>query len=344
MVDVRDLVQFWYNTGKIRKFNDRITDIQICCPKPHIKFDESKGQMVEHYEKRPSLGVRVEDGVFNCFACGFSGRIETLTAEVMGINVYEAVKFLSKRYDYDEEGGRRLEKETEKVKDYDKQLPKRYEQRVIPDELYAPFVENGCEYFERRGYKKSILAKYQFGYDKRQKRAVFPIRNENKEIVGMIGRDVTDQNESKFLVYNYNNALEIEGWDKGSVVHFSIPQKNDVVFVVESGQDVPWGDQIGMTVYTDIASILGSKMTERQAEILSNYKEVVLALDNDYAGEKGTERALKLLDGRTLLTIAKYPDGRKDLGDCSSEEAWKMFQERQSSLDQLVAELRPMEN
>ena len=204
-------------------------------------------------------------------------------------------------------------------------LPKKSKIKVFPDEYYAPFVENENHYFEGRGYSKSILAKYQFGYDKLQKRAVFPIRNENGELVGMIGRDVTDESLVKFMVYNYNDKLEVEGWDRGEVVHFSKPRKNSIVFVVESGQDVPWGDQLGMTEYTDVASILGSKITERQVEILSTYKEIVLALDNDYAGEQGTKRAIEMFEGRTKVTIAKYPDGIKDLGDCTKEQAEEML-------------------
>lgn len=339
-VDVKDLVEYWHSQGKIRKFNDRVSDIQICCPRPHYRYDEKSGIMAEHYERRPSLGISVESGVFNCLACGFKGRIEALNAEIMGMDIYESIKFLSERYDFDADGERVIEKEAKKLSDYDDKLPKKSALKEFDDEYYAPFVENGCDYFEGRGYKKSILAKYQFGYDRLQKRAVFPIRNESGKIVGMVGRDVTDESKVKFMVYNYDRNLEIEGWDKGLVVHFSKPRKNDKVFVVESGQDVPWGDQIGMTEYTDVASILGSKITERQVEILSGYSEVVLGLDNDYAGEKGTERAIEMFQGRTKVSVAKYPDGKKDLGDCNSDEAYDMFQSRETPTTALVKGLK----
>jgi len=343
-IDVRDLVQFWKDTGKVRKVNDRAEDIQICCPRPHYRYDDKSGQVIEHYERRPSLGIKVDNGVFNCLACGFKGRIEELNAEIMGMSLYESIKFLSDRYDFEEDGSRKVEKEVKKLSGYDEKLPKAHKLKVFSDEYYAPFVNNGCEYFEGRGYKKSILAKYQFGFDRLQKRAVFPIRNLDGELVGMIGRDVTNENKVKFLVYNYNDSLEIEGWDRGLVVHFSKPRKNDIVVVVESGQDVPWGDQIGLTVYADIASILGSKITDRQVEILSSYSEVVLALDNDYAGDRGTERALEMLKGRTEVSVMKYPDGKKDLGDCNFDEAYMAFLTRKTPISALVEKLRIIED
>lgn len=57
---------------------------------------------------------------------------------------------------------------------------------------------------------------------------------------------------------------------------------------------------------------------EEQLRELS-YRKFILATDNDEAGQNARERLRKYIRGK-IITEIKFPDGIKDIGECSSEQ------------------------
>ena len=67
------------------------------------------------------------------------------------------------------------------------------------------------------------------------------------------------------------------------------------MILVEGNIDVISLHQAG---FCNTVAALGTSFTEEQARLLGRYtKEVVITLDADAAGEKATDRAMKILDG-----------------------------------------------
>lgn len=342
MIDVVDLVKYLYEQGYIRKYrHEANANIQITCPKIHYKLNKHTGELEEHEETRPSLGITVDEPyIFNCFGCGFRGTIEHLVAEVMDIDLLEATRWLSQRYEFDEDNYRKInEGSKKKLKEYEELWGKAFKLRQYPESYFNPFRQIH-RYTLDRGFTKEIAVKYEIGYDKSQRRIIMPIRDLEEKIVGLYGRTIDEDNEVKYLVFNYTDNFEVEGFDRGLVIYRNkTDQRKKKVLVVESGLDVPWADQNGLTEQVDVFAILSAKMTRIQADMLAKYEEVILALDKDYAGEKGTELAIKYLQNRTKLSLAHYPSGCKDLGDCNGEQMIELLENRTSPLAKTVRKL-----
>lgn len=342
MIDIEDLIQYMSDEGKIDKYRwAGNEDIMITCPRPHFKKDRN-GETVVRTEKRPSLGISTnEPYVFNCFGCGFRGTVASLVSEWLDIDLLEAYKWLSQRYEFDEEHFRKInEKELRKLKDYEDLFKGEPPLREYPESYFKPF-RFLHQYSLDRGFTKEIAIKYELGYDKVQRRVVMPLRNQRDKIVGLYGRTIDYDNEVKYLLYNYTEDYEIEGFDRGKIVLFNkTEERKDTILVVESGLDVLKADQLGITDIVDVGSILSSTITSYQVEQLAKYKEIILALDNDYPGIKGTEKAIGHLGNRTKVTIAEYPNGTKDLGDCNKEQILEMIENRKSNLQSKVSKLK----
>ena len=134
-------------------------------------------------------------------------------------------------------------------------------------------------------------------------------------IVGLYGRAIDEENEAKYLYYNYTDEMQIKGFDKSL---FIIRSKEKIKRY--SGGCREWvrcslADQNGLTEYADVISILGSKISPTQASKLSRYKEIVIGLDNDFSGEQGKKLMIKMLGNITRLSFLQYPKGVKDLGN-----------------------------
>jgi len=340
VIDVLDLVTYLHREGKITAFRDRAKDIQITCPYTHYRYDEATGRTYPYKERRPSLGISVEPPYFyNCFSCGAKGTVEFLVADILGISPLEAFRWLSRRYEYDEDDRRKIS--TKKIPDYEELFPKERRLKEYPDSYFDAF-RTIHPYTLERGFTKEIAIKYEIGFDKIQQRVVFPIRNENGRIVGLIGRSIDPENPVKYLVYNWNYETgEIEGFDRGQVIYRNkAEERKPAVLVVESGLDVAWADQNGLCELVDVVAILGSKATETQAKKLSRYEEVISGLDNDFAGEQGRDRLMTLLYGQVKFSVITYPEGKKDLGDCTKEEMIDLVQNRKLMIKQRTSRLR----
>ena len=66
---------------------DLTSDTHVCCPFPH-----RDGNGVIYYEERPSLSIKVSEGIYHCFSCGAHGNEIKFISEYMGIDLYSASK------------------------------------------------------------------------------------------------------------------------------------------------------------------------------------------------------------------------------------------------------------
>jgi DNA primase len=60
-----------------------------------------------------------------------------------------------------------------------------------------------------------------------------------------------------------------------------------------------------------VVAAMGCELSERQAELLAQFPEVVVLFDGDEAGRAGAEAAKARLQGRTIVRTIHLPDGRK---------------------------------
>ena len=116
------------------------------------------------------------------------------------------------------------------------------------------------------------------------------------------------------LLYNYDNAVS------------AIQRGNEEIILVEGIFDVWAYHRIGIE---NAVAVFGSNLSKHQIkEILKLNVTVTLSFDNDDAGNKATEKAIKSLSGMTVLKKITLPEG-KDPCDCSENELMNSYLSRQ---------------
>ena len=153
----------------------------------------------------------------------------------------------------------------------------------------------------QRGFTKEVLMDWGCGTDPNGS-LVIPAYDVNDRCIGTITR--RHQLEPKYM---YS-----KGFRKSQILFGGNRVKpNKFVCVVEGSLDAIWLSQHG---YAAVA-LLGMSMSKKQQDLLLELpvEEVILMLDNDEAGRKGKQQALKALHRSVFTTFVKFPDDIKDI-------------------------------
>jgi len=182
------------------------------------------------------------------------------------------------------------------------------------------FLSFPAKYYINRGYLESTLDHFDVGVcyhpkSKMYKRIVFPVYDENDEfMVGCVGRTINDHphkwknlpgfNKSNFL-YNYGKACP---YIEDSRAIILVEGQGDVLRCYEAG-------------INNSVGLFGCSLSDLQEFLIQklNPKNIVLALDNDEAGQKGKEKIKSRLENYFNIIDINLPDG-KDIGDLSVSE------------------------
>ncbi|MEI0531856.1 DNA primase [Brachyspira pilosicoli] len=138
-------------------------------------------------------------------------------------------------------------------------------------------------------------------YDTFINRIMFPIINEKEEIIGFGGRSI-DGKEPKYLNSKESLIFKKKSTLYGINVAKTHIMKKDEVILVEGYMDTIACHKMNIK---NVVGSLGTAITEEHAKEIKKYtNNVVLALDNDEAGQKATKMAiLTLLKFDLKLTI-----------------------------------------
>ncbi len=148
-------------------------------------------------------------------------------------------------------------------------------------------------------------------YDRFRGRVMFPICNDNGEVIAFSGRVL----ESDAKAAKYVNSPETMLFTKGAVLFGLHKSKRAVIdkrsaIVCEGQLDLITAFESGVQ---NVIAPQGTAFTEKQARILKRFLpdgEVVLCFDADAAGEKAAERSLaSLLAENLLVRVAEMPPG-----------------------------------
>ena len=148
-------------------------------------------------------------------------------------------------------------------------------------------------------------------YDRFRGRVMFPICNDNGEVIAFSGRVL----EADAKAAKYVNSPETMLFTKGAVLFGLHKSKRAVMdqrsaIVCEGQLDLITAFESGVQ---NVIAPQGTAFTEKQARILRRFLpdgEVVLCFDADAAGEKAAERSLaSLLAENLLVRVAEMPPG-----------------------------------
>ncbi len=101
-----------------------------------------------------------------------------------------------------------------------------------------------------------------------------------------------------------------------------VPDEITSIIVLESPMDVLWLRQHG---YYAVAT-MGGPLTEGQLKLLlRRFFHLILAFDQDSAGEKFLAISERLIRGKVMYSIAHFPEFKKDPGDCNENQLALVF-------------------
>ncbi|HEY6271646.1 MAG TPA: toprim domain-containing protein [Terriglobales bacterium] len=132
-------------------------------------------------------------------------------------------------------------------------------------------------------------------------RIVIPIHNEHGQLVAYAGRAVDHQQPKYRLPAGFRKS------DALFNLHRAARTGDRSVIVVEGFFDALKVHQAG---YPSVVALMGSSLSKRQAHLLtSHFDHVVLMLDADEAGQRGTETILDQLKPKMPITPLRLSKG-----------------------------------
>lgn len=293
LIDIRNYLKMKtgiYYFKDIRKTPD---NLQVTCP-------YHKGGQ----ERKPSATIRITPsnrttiGMFHCFTCDESKPLDIVIKDLLG-----------PLYDEDEVESLFNLKTliVQSQFEYKKKEPlfKIPNRNIIPERVLRTY-RYYHPYLASRNISEETADIYDIGFDAQNNQITFPIRNINKECLG-IGRRSIDK---KMYRYPSNFIKPLYGV-------YELNQFLNYVYVVEGPFNLWSLREFGKQG----VALLGTG-TEKQYKELSNLncKGFVLALDPDDAGRHGIFKLGKFLQENKIKTyVALIPEG-KDVNDLSKEE------------------------
>ena len=291
--------------------------------------DKNKALCPFHDDHSPSFSVQPDKQIYKCFSCGESGNVITFVQKYNGITFIEALKMLADRANIkvDINTTKKVNTKYEKLYEINDTVNKYFKANLLSTEGIK-----ATKYLEERKISKDIINEFNIGlsttnklstilfkkysyddlvkldiikeingryYDTFQDRIIFPIIDENNNVVAFSGRKYTNENLNNNTLPKYSNTKETDIFKKSEVFYninnalAEIKKKREII-ITEGFMDTIRMSSVG---YKNVVAIMGTAFTQKHLEKIIKWKcKVILNLDQDDAGVKGTIEA-----GETLL-------------------------------------------
>ena len=283
--------------------------------------EKNKALCPFHDDHSPSFSVHKEKQIYKCFSCGESGNVITFVQKINGVSFEEALKMLADRagIKLDIKAPKKVNVKYEKYYEINDTVNKYFKNNLISSD-----GKEALKYLNDRSIDKDIINEFNIGlatsnkltkileskynvndlvlidvtkeidgkyFDTFINRIIFPIVDENNNVIAFSGRkylsnDLSDDRLSKYVnsketiifkknntFYNINNSL------------INIKKSKEII-ITEGFMDTIRMSSIG---YKNVVALMGTAFTSEHLDKIKNLKcKVVLNLDQDGAGVNAT--------------------------------------------------------
>ena len=294
-----------------------------------------------HSEKTPSFSVSPDKQIYHCFGCGKGGGVINFIMEIENLSFPEAVAFLARRANMalpEQENDRESKKRSRML------ALNRDAARFFYEQLSSPAGQRARAYMDKRGIGKATATNFGLGaapdewgaldramrakgytseelfeaglikkgrnggwYDTFRDRLMFPVIDVRGNVIGFSGR-LLGEDGPKYL-----NSPDTLVFNKGSnlfALNLAKKSKSGYILLSEGNIDVVSLHQAG---FDSAVASLGTSLTAEQARLISRFTgEVIIAYDNDGAGQKAAQRAIDILEKLDLKVRVLQMSGAKD--------------------------------
>lgn len=252
------------------------------------------------------------NGRWKCHKCGAGGDMARLIVAVRHVSLKQAQEYVgSAPVPFRSMADMPLLSKT-------RQMGAKLPYTVMRDALIAPFRRNCPNYLLGRGFSAESLQHYEIGYDLDTAKIVIPVRDWKSRLVGLTYRLDFDSDRSQPAKYwhdSFQKSWHLYGFQLWTA------RKLRRFYLVEGQLDVVRMFQLGYAA----AGIMGSEISKEQVDTLvqhSQAESIVLAFDQDEAGQKATNDAIRKLSktrfARAIHVMSYAGNDPGELVDSSS--------------------------
>ncbi len=331
--------------------------------------EKNKGLCPFHDDHSPSFSVHAEKQIYKCFSCGESGNVITFVQKYNNISFLEALKLLADRV------GIKLDisspkKNTayEKYYEINDTVLKYFKNNLISND-----GKEAMKYLTDRGLTKDIVSEFNIGlatsnklssmltnkysdkdlldidivkdingklYDSFQNRIIFPIIDENNNIVAFSGRKYFKVDLEDNTLPKYSNSKETIIFRKSGIfynINNALPfiKKSKEIVITEGFMDTIRMSSIG---YKNVVALMGTAFTKEHLEKIIKYKcKVILNLDQDKPGKDATiiigDELIKNNIDVSVIVFDDYKDSDEFIKNKGKESFDIAFNNRISFID-----------
>lgn len=294
-----------------------------------------------HSEKTPSFSVSPDKQIYHCFGCGKGGGVINFIMEIENLSFPEAVEFLARR------AGMPIPEQTD-----DQESRRRARMlalnrdaaRFFYSQLSTPAGRAARDYMAGRRIGSAAATNFGLGaapdswdsllrameakgytgqelfeaglarrgknggfYDSFRNRLMFPVIDVRGNVIGFSGR-ILEDGEPKYM-----NSPETPVFSKSRnlfALNLAKKSKSGYIILSEGNIDVVSLHQAG---FDSAVASLGTSLTPEQARLISRYTDqVIIAYDNDGAGQKASQRAIGILEKLDVRVKVLRMSGAKD--------------------------------
>lgn len=266
----------------------------------------------------PNLEINTRTGLWHCWVCGERGNLPRLVMLTQGVTYKDAIDVISEyssMLDIVSLRKRGLAQLDTILR------PPVHRLKAIDITRYRKGKSwwwfNGIPFGR---FNRETVRRFYLGYDGVSKRAVIPIRANNKW-VGIIRRAVNQDQRPRYL-YSKN-------FDRRHVLYGLpyIPKEMDSVVVVEGAKDALRSYQYGLD---NFVATLGTGLTGEQLALIEDrFDEVTVFCDNDAPGHVAQFKMCQDLAERIpRVFVVQWRINRKDPNELSQQEMRGMLARR----------------
>lgn len=298
-----------------------------------------------HNDSNPSMSVSREKKFFKCFSCGTSGNVIAFVQKYEHIPYYEAAAKLASKIGIEIEDFDTPEYRKNKQYYMAMDEAKNFYQFYLNNTAEGLIAKS---YLEKRNINQDVIDKFQIGlapsssnylhkaltekniglieqidlglvrennngepYDTFRNRIIFPLANNEGQVVGLSGRIFLDGDKNS----KYLNSQENDIFHKGDILYnyhlASLPAKKlDCIYVFEGFMDVIAAEKGGIS---NAVASMGTAFTKNHIKSLKSLTEnIVLCFDGDEAGINATKKAAELFSSMEIIPFAVALPGGMD--------------------------------
>ena len=317
-----------------------------------------KGLCPFHNERTPSFTVYPNTNSFYCYGCQAGGDVVSFIRTAENLDYVEAIKLLADRAGmampesgYDDS----VEKLRRKVLSINRETAKFFFKCLIEKEDDGI----GLKYFASRQLSAETIKKFGLGYapdsfdklknhlkslgfsendmivanvcgksqktgrayDRFRKKVIYPIYDLRGNVIAFGGRKFPGDDGAKYI-----NSSDTPVFKKSKNLYglnFAKNSGSETAILTEGYMDTIALHQVG---FHNAVGALGTSFTAEQANLLSRYfKEIVVTMDIDEAGQKATKRAIEILKTTGIKIRILQVEGGKDPDEYIKEYGAERF-------------------